>query len=113
MLPGVLLSRGASSLVGVRAEEFHRWTHTPPSLLQPWQRKLQKAGVALPFQEHCAHHKPPFDKHYCILTGRLNGLLDSAPIYFWRRAEALVYRMNGQEPHSWEDPRVKELALSL
>ena len=95
------------------AQEFHRWTHTPQRLLAPWQRKLQSVGFALPVREHYSHHRPPFDKHYCILTGRLNGLLDSKPLLFWRRLEAIVYRANGQEPNSWKDPRVKALALSL
>jgi len=98
----------------VLAQEFHRWSHTPPGLLAPWQRALQSAGVALPVKEHFAHHRPPFDKHYCILTGGLNKLLDSEPLWFWRRLEALVYRWNGQEPNCWKhDPRVKELALRL
>ena len=69
-------------------------------------------GIALPFAEHIAHHKPPFDKHYCILTGGLNAVLDSEPVLFWRRLEALVYACNGQEPLSWKDDRVKQLALS-
>ena len=95
------------------AQEFHRWTHTPPSLLPAWKKRLQRAGLALPMQMHIAHHKPPFDKHYCILTGRLNPVLDSSPIFFWRRLEAFFFRLNGQEPLSWKDPKVKELALSL
>jgi ubiquitin-conjugating enzyme E2 variant len=94
------------------AQEFHRWTHGPPKFLPAWKRKLQEVNIALPFSEHIAHHKPPFDKHYCILTGQLNGLLDSEPVLFWRRLEALVYRINGQEPNSWKDPKVKQLALS-
>lgn len=95
----------------VLAQEFHRWTHTPPSSLPVWKQKLQKAGIVLPFREHLMHHKPPFDKKYCILNGHLNALLDSEPVLFWRRLEGLVYRINGQEPHSWEDPKVKEVAL--
>ncbi len=95
------------------AQEFHRWAHTPPALLAPWQRRLQRAGLALPVAEHAAHHRPPFDRHYCILTGSLNRALDSEPILLWRRLEALVYLANGQEPSSWKDPRVKERALSL
>ena len=82
------------------------------ALLPKWKRTLQSLGVALPFAEHIAHHKPPFDKHYCILTGRLNGLLDSEPVLLWRRLEALVYRLNGQEPLSWKSEKVKTLALS-
>ena len=95
------------------AQEFHRWTHTPPSSLAAWKARLQRAGLALPMHMHIAHHKPPFDKHYCILTGRLNPILDSSPVYFWRRLEAFFFRLNGQEPLSWKDPKVKELALSL
>ena len=94
------------------AQEFHRWTHTEPKRLAPWKRQLQRAQIALPFAEHIAHHKPPFDKHYCILTGRLNGVLDSEPVLLWRRLEALVYRLNGQEPLSWKSEKVKTLALS-
>lgn len=93
------------------AQEFHRWSHTPPKLLAPWKRTLQNLGIALPFKEHIAHHKPPFDKHYCILTGGLNAVLDSEPVLFWRRLEALVYACNGQEPLSWKDERVKQQAL--
>ena len=93
------------------AQEFHRWTHTPPSKLPAWKRRLQDMGIALPLTEHIAHHKPPFDKHYCILTGQINGVLDSEPVLLWRRLEALVYRFNGQEPLSWKDPRTKALAL--
>ena len=74
---------------------------------------MQKAGVALPVSEHVAHHKPPFDKKYCILTGSLNAVLDAPPVYFWRRLEACLYRVNGVEPLSWKDARVKELALTL
>jgi len=96
----------------VAAQEFHRWTHTPPKLLPAWRRRLQNLGIALPYREHLSHHRPPFDRHYCILTGGLNSLLDSEPVSLWRRLEAIVYHINGQEPNSWENPRVKELALS-
>ena len=95
------------------AQEFHRWTHTPPKLLAPWQLSLQRVGIALPFKEHIAHHKPPFDRKYCILSGALNGVLDSEPLLLWRRLEAANYRLNGQEPNCWKDPKVKALALSL
>lgn len=95
----------------VLAQEFHRWTHMPPKTLEAWQKKLQTAGLALPFGEHLAHHKPPFDRKYCILNGQLNGILDSEPVLFWRRLEAIVYRINGVEPLSWKDPRCKVKAL--
>lgn len=93
------------------AQEFHRWTHIQPKLLPKWKQKLQQAGIAMPLREHLAHHRPPFDKHYCILSGGLNALLDSEPVLFWRRLEAFFYHLNGQEPLSWEEPKVKQLAL--
>jgi len=114
----LLLSPSAAAFLAVMlycqllAQDFHRWTHTPPRQLPAWKRRLQAAGIALPFAEHLAHHKPPFDKHYCILTGKLNTVLDTEPVLLWRRLEALVYHLNGQEPNSWKDPKVKDLALS-
>ena len=114
----LLLPPSGAAFVGVLfysqllAQEFHRWSHTPPKMLPQWKRTLQSLGLALPFAEHIAHHKPPFDKHYCILTGGLNPILDSQPVLFWRRLEAFVYACNGQEPLSWKDERVKQLALS-
>jgi ubiquitin-conjugating enzyme E2 variant len=95
----------------VLAQEFHRWTHMPPHVLPAWQKRLQKAGVALPFVEHLNHHRPPFDRKYCILNGHLNGVLDSEPVLLWRRLEALVFRLTGVEPLSWKDPRCKQRAL--
>ena len=50
--------------------------------------------------------------HYCILTGWNNGWMDK--LLVWRRAEAMVYRCNGQEPNCWkDDPSLKSFALAL
>jgi hypothetical protein len=61
---------------------------------------------------HGAHHTSPFEAHYCILTGWCNAWLDRT--LFWRRAEALVFRCNGQEPNCWkDDPGLKAFSLQL
>jgi len=100
----------------VLAQEFHKWAHTPSKQLAPWQRWLQRNGLAVSTAEHCAHHKPPFAAHYCILNGMLNPTLDSRPVLFWRRLEAFFYRITKVEPNCWKGDKgqaVKELALSL
>ena len=47
------------------------------------------------------------------LLGGIPQELAQQPVLLWRRLEALVYHINGQEPNSWQDPRVKALALGL
>lgn len=98
------------------AQEFHRWSHIPPRTRNRVQRALQARGLALTTREHGLHHRPPYDKHYCILTGGLNPLLDARPVLLWRRLEAFFYRHTGVEPNSWTEPggdAVKALALAL
>lgn len=116
-LPAPLAAFAATTFFGqLLAQEFHRWSHTPASQLAPWQRWLQKVGIAVSTAEHCRHHKPPFAAHYCILSGGLNPLLDSEPVLFWRRLEAFFYRTLGVEPNCWKGERgvtVREQALSL
>jgi len=107
----------ATMLYGqVLAQEFHKWSHMPATRLRPWQRWLQRSGLAVSTAEHCRHHRPPFGAHYCILNGALNSILDSRPVMFWRRLEALVFRLTGVVPNCWKGDkgaRVRELALSL
>ncbi len=92
---------------GVLAQASHRWAHmqNPPGLA----RVLQKLRVSQSAENHDRHHQAPFDEHYCIVNGSLNGIL--ARTNFWRHAERGVYKLTGAEPRSWEDPIVKEMAL--
>lgn len=92
---------------GVLAQASHRWAHmqTPPGMA----RLLQKVKIAQSPENHARHHESPFDEHYCIVNGSLNGLLNRTN--FWRHMERGVYRVTGAEPRSWDDPAVKELAL--
>lgn len=50
------------------SQEFHKWSHmrNPPK----FARFLQDKGIILSRKEHGLHHSEPFDKHYCILTGK-------------------------------------------
>ncbi|KAJ1460921.1 Kua-ubiquitin conjugating enzyme hybrid localization domain-containing protein [Pelagophyceae sp. CCMP2097] len=99
----------------VLAQEFHKWSHFPPSEQPPLMRRLQRWGLALSTAEHGRHHTQPYHAHYCIFNGMLNQALDKSN--FWRRLEACVFRFNGAEPNCWLDgekgANVRRLALSL
>lgn len=92
---------------GVLAQASHRWSHmtNPPGLA----RVLQKAGVAQSAENHARHHEAPFDEHYCIVNGALNGVL--ARTNFWRHMERGVFKLTGAEPRCWQDPVIKAMAL--
>jgi hypothetical protein len=81
--------------------QIHKWSHTykPPALVI----MAQNCGLILSRKNHGVHHRPPFDKYYCITTGWLNPVL--AYIDFWRRLEAVVTFLTGYVPreddHRW------------
>ena len=53
-------------------------------------------------KEHIDHHRPPFDKHYCILTGRINGLLDSEPLLLFHQSQLMrAFGPLDAPPHGW------------
>lgn len=53
--------------------QIHKWSHTykPPALVI----MAQNCGLILSRKNHGVHHRPPFDKYYCITTGWLNPVL--------------------------------------
>ena len=74
--------------------QFHKWSHeeAPPAfatLLQRWH-------VILPPDHHTIHHTAPYDSHYCITTGWLNGPL--AAMGFFRRLERIITAVTGAVP---------------
>ena len=74
--------------------EFHKWSHMPKA--PKWIQILQDFWIVLPRRHHAVHHRPPFDKYYCITTGHLNGFLDG--IGFWRRVESVIQTVSGSVP---------------
>lgn len=99
----------------VAAQEFHKWSHMPPSEQPRLARAMQRAGLAVSTREHGRHHLPPYGAHYCIFNGALNPLLDGTRLF--RRLEAAIYRRNGVEPNCWKDgdkgAKLRILALAL
>jgi len=85
------------------AQELHKWSHYTKSDAPQAANLLQDAGFTVSRRAHLAHHKPPFENNYCIVSGHCNGLLDSLGFFAW--LERLVYRINGIRPRSWTNER--------
>jgi plasmanylethanolamine desaturase len=76
---------------------IHRWAHAGRDA--PWiARLLQQSGLILTPRTHHPHHRPPFDRDYCIVNGWCNPALRA--IRFWRGAEWLVSKLSGAEPRA-------------
>ena len=91
------------------SQEFHKWSHMkePPKLVAI----AQDLGLVISRKEHGAHHSSPFESNYCILIGICNQYLDDNK--FWRKLEAIVYRLTGAEPNCWKlGPEIKAAALA-
>jgi len=86
-------------LLAAFTNEFHKWSHMhkPPA----WIQMLQDLWIVLPRRHHAVHHRPPFDKYYCITSGHLNAFLDG--IGFWRRVEVIINTVFGAVPRQDDD----------
>eukprot|EP00887_Chlorella_sp_A99_P005273 scaffold1.g5273.t1 len=62
---------------------------------------LQDTGLLISRRDHGAHHRPPFDANYAIVSGWTNPLLDG--VGFYVALERLVCAAGGPEPRSWHD----------
>lgn len=97
------------------SQEFHKFSHMPPSRHPPFISMLQNANLIISTKEHSRHHSSPYDGHYCILNGWCNPILDK--YLFFRRLEVLFYRHFDVEPNCWKEDikgaAVKAQALSL
>lgn len=80
--------------VGMMTNQIHQWAHmpTPPAVV----RRLQDAGVLLGRVEHAAHHRRPYDGHYCITTGWCNRPLEALKLF--RRLELTMTALTGAHP---------------
>lgn len=76
---------------------IHRWAHAG-RVAPRIARLLQRSGLILSPRTHHPHHRPPFDRDYCIVNGWCNPALRA--IRFWRGAEWLVRRLSGAVPRA-------------
>lgn len=91
----------------VFSQQFHAWAHSRKTDLPAFVIKLQEMGVLVPRKMHGAHHRPPFNVNYCIVSGLWNPLLDHAN--FFPRLERFILATWGVRPRSWSETSVEWL----
>ncbi|KAF3795363.1 Fatty acid desaturase 4 [Nymphaea thermarum] len=87
------------------SQQFHAWSHGTKSRLPPAVVALQDAGLLVPRAMHMAHHRPPYNNNYCIVSGVWNRLLDEANVF--EALEMLVFFRFGVRPRCWSEPTLE------
>ena len=86
------------------SQELHKWSHSSPAECHPIINALQAANIIIGRKAHLAHHRPPFDGNYCIVSGHCNPYLDQKGFFRW--LEEVVYAINGAEARCWNNERL-------
>ena len=86
----------------VLSQQFHRLSHFKRSQLSPLVVALQDAGLLVSITEHGAHHRVPFNRNYCIVSGIWNQPLTVAG--FFPALENAIVALTGVEPRCWAEP---------
>ncbi|KAK2387244.1 fatty acid desaturase 4, chloroplastic [Trifolium repens] len=84
------------------SQQFHAWAHGTKSRLPPLVVALQESGVLVSRTQHSAHHRPPYNNNYCIVSGVWNEVLDKSK--FFEAMEMILYFKLGVRPRSWSEP---------
>lgn len=80
-------------LLGVNANQVHKWSHRTRRENGPLVRLLQQLRLVQTPSHHHRHHVQGKDSHYCVLTNVLNPILDG--LHFWRGLEWVIARTLG------------------
>jgi ubiquitin-conjugating enzyme E2 variant len=80
-------------LVGVNANEFHKWAHRSKAENGKLITFLQTMRVLQTPAHHARHHRHEKNTHYCVVTNFLNPLVDA--IRLWDLLEWAVFRICG------------------
>lgn len=83
------------ALFAFATNQLHKWAHCqqPPAIVA----RLQQLHLILPRAHHQIHHTFPYQSHYCITTGWMNGLL--VKIGWWHALEVVVDKLLGVRAH--------------
>lgn len=84
------------------SQQTHAWSHSLKSELPAAVVALQRAGLIISRKAHGAHHLPPFQGNYAIVSGVSNALLD-AP-WALPALERYIYETTGVAPRCWDEP---------
>lgn len=68
-----------SMVVGIHVMQMaHLWAHLPAERVPAVVRWLHRAHLIISKPKHDLHHRAPFDKDFCIMTGICNRPLNAA-----------------------------------
>lgn len=81
------------TVVGVNANQVHKWAHRTRAENGPVISFFQDIYVLQGPRQHAIHHTDPKNTYYCPVTNVLNPVLEK--IQFWPRAEKLIERVTG------------------
>ncbi|GAB4830029.1 Fatty acid desaturase 4, chloroplastic [Ancistrocladus abbreviatus] len=87
------------------SQQFHSWAHSTKSKLPPIVVALQDLGVLVSRSQHAAHHRPPYNNNYCIVSGVWNKFLDENKVF--EVLEMAVFFRLGIRPRSWSEPSLE------
>ena len=54
----------------------HRWSHVSLDKRPYGVTTLQKWGILVSASEHSKHHRPPYESHFCIMSGIMNPIMN-------------------------------------
>uniref|UniRef100_A0A7N0UB50 Lipid desaturase domain-containing protein n=1 Tax=Kalanchoe fedtschenkoi TaxID=63787 RepID=A0A7N0UB50_KALFE len=89
----------AFSVCALFCQQFHAWAHCSKSSLPVIVVALQDMGLLVSRSAHAAHHRPPYDKNYCIVSGMWNKTLETYAVF--RALELVLFKTFGVRPRSW------------
>lgn len=84
------------------SQQFHAWAHGTKSRLPRLVVALQDAGILVSRAQHAAHHRPPYNNNYCIVSGIWNNFLDENKVF--EALEMVLFFKLGLQPRSWGEP---------
>ncbi|KAL2472988.1 Fatty acid desaturase 4 [Forsythia ovata] len=82
--------------------QIHAWAHCAKDKLPPLVVALQDCRIIVKSSKHAAHHRPPYNSNYCIVSGMWDMLLDKSK--FFVALEKIFFFMLGVPPRSWTEP---------
>jgi len=80
-------------VIGVNANEIHKWAHRTKTENGVVITFLQRIGLLQSPVQHGNHHRGTKDTYYCVVTDYLNPMLEM--IHFWPTLEWLIYQSLG------------------
>jgi plasmanylethanolamine desaturase len=80
-------------LIGVNANEFHKWAHRSKAENGRLITLLQAIGLLQTPAHHAHHHRNGKNTHYCVVTNYVNPIVDA--IRFWDLLELAILHVTG------------------